>query len=154
MKVLNCDIVDVSQAAVAELPPLLLGPALQRLLKDGHLLVRNGKPTPTLYRLQPVEISGGMITAAGEEPPATKKPHVVNPRWRKVTKAQAKAIGAGLRKYRLERKLTQAVFAKQLGTLTSTLSKYEMGRIVYISQSLAMQLRRVGLGNLIPKGGN
>jgi len=157
MKVLNCDLVDVPQAAIAELPPALLGPALQRLVADGHLLARNGGSKPILYRLRPVEVSGAMITEVDAEPPKAvkrKRHYVTQPKWRKVTKAQAQAISAALRKRRAELKLSQAAFAKQAGLSYTSLSNYERGLLgPYISKTLGDHLKRIGLGNLVPKGG-
>lgn len=158
MKVLNCDVVDVSQQALAELPQALLGPALQRLLKDGHLLARNGSPTPTLFRLQTIKLDGAMITAAGAEPPKAKRKrggYVKQPRWRAISKAESKAISAALRKRRTKLKLSQEVFAKQIGVSANTLSNYECGRLGgYISKTLGDSLKRLGLGALVPRGGN
>lgn len=165
MKVLECKLVDVPQAAIAELPPELLSSALQRLVNDGHLLARNGAG-PVLYRLQAVTISGAVITEAGAEPPPvlaaktikrrptkrTKRaPGVKGCRWRKATPAQAKAIGAALRKRR--GKASQPAFAKKLGVSVSTLSKYECGHLAYLSKQFGERLKGFGLGALIPEGG-
>jgi hypothetical protein len=159
MKVLNYDTVDVPQAALAELPAELLNEPLRRLQREGVLLVRNGGSKPILFRLQPVELDGAVITAVGEAPPVAPKAKThkrggrAGARWCKVTKAQAKTIGKALRSKRGEK--TRAAFGKQLGVSANAVLNYERGRLTYVSKTLGDSLKRLGLGKHIPaEGGN
>lgn len=159
MTIMTCDIVSVPSQTLAELPAPLLSPALKALAADGYVLTQHaGKRV--LYKLQRPTFDG-VLTAAAEPQSSAPKKNGRRPTPRPgsqvlcaLTPEQAKAIRLGLKRRRRRLKLTLMACSKQLGINDRTYSNWEVRPMQTVTAGLAAALKKAGLSNLIPKGGN